>query len=191
MRERSGGRACMDGVYAGMGNTALMSVWQSAFREAGCDAGSMLVTDRELDDIEGEQFARTLREYAVTDVVAVINANDALSNIGALELKAARDNDGLAGHIARLGADELTIFTQQGGIVDKRGSLVEKIDRSNAGNVREMLEARTRNDSRKHNGIVSKFDAAWRTAKAGVACVRVAAVNGDMSGEKVTEFVNK
>lgn len=188
--ERAGNTGELPLVTAAqLGSAAIIAAWELAFNRVGRMAGGLLVTHHEIEDsTEGPMFANALNMAASADVVSLINENDALSNKELMKLATGGDNDGLASHIARvLSAREMTLFTTKGGVIDDDGDLIDKIDPSSIDEVRRMVENRKAGAGGR-GGMPTKLEAAWEAAEAGVA-TRMAAVNHDMSGQQVTEFI--
>lgn len=184
-----------DVTSAQLGGNIVMTGWCDAFARVNVLAGSSFITHRELSDTsEGPYFKHTLELAGRRGIVSVVNANDAA---GGEETN--KDNDELAVRIARaVGASSLTLFTGKGGIVDDTGSLIKEINAATVDAVRVMLVRRAEahraaaadksKNGRGRGGIESKFKAAWEAACAGIPA-RIAAVNKDMTGAEVTEFV--
>lgn len=178
-------------TLAQLGVSSVMRAWEVAFAKVGRTAGGLLVTHHEIDDWdEGRYFKDALDLAKRQKVISVVNANDSLSNDEVLE-----DNDWLASHIARsIHADELTLFTKRGGIIDDHDNLIDCVDLGNKEAVRTMLvhRAAKKADQKKvgdgKGGMIKKFDAGWKAAEAGVH-TKIAAINANMTGDKITKLV--
>lgn len=181
-----------DVTLAQLGSASIMRAWEEGFDRVDMSAGGLLVTHHEMDQAEGPSFLRALTLARERRVVSVLNENDALSDDELMELACGGDNDGLASHVARAaGASALILFTKRGGVTDEQGKLITQVNSTNVDNVRIMLSERaaiskTRGSGR--GGIIKKFDAAVAAANTGIS-VKIAAINSDMTGERVTEFV--
>lgn len=103
-----------DQFFATHGNPFLMTMWISEFKKKQIPAGELLLTHPEIDDDAGPETPGTemraaLNRMRALGAVAIVNENDPLSREELYE----RDNDGLAGHIARsLGASACYFMTQ-------------------------------------------------------------------------------
>lgn len=181
-----------DATLAQLGCASVMRAWEIAFDKVGLAAGGLLVTHNELDSKNGEKFIDNIKSAANRGVISIINENDALSNRELMELACGGDNDGLAGHVARaINAKSLVLFTQNGGIYDNDAELIKLVDESNRLDIQNMLSARSNEQKNRgigRGGIIKKFMAADESAKFGVV-TKIAAVNADMTGDKVTEFM--
>lgn len=184
--------------FSSLGATAIFNTWEEAFEEQGVMAASVPVTHRQLgggpiwerlsNHREKKTFLKTLLDNMEHGIPMIINEADAISVTELMKLKCGGDNDGLGSHLATaVKADLFTIFTKKGGLYDDDGQLIEVVGRHNLREVRQMVARRdVSNEGR--GGFPTKLEACWRAAKVGVAS-QIAAVNQDMTGQKVTRFV--
>lgn len=184
--------------FSSLGATAIFHTWEEAFEEQGVMAASVPVTHRQLgggsiwqrltNRHEKKTFQKTILDNMEHGIPMVINEADAISVTELMKLKCGGDNDGLGSHLAvAVGADTFTIFTKKGGLYDDEGALIELVNRHNIHSVSDMV-ARRDVSTEGRGGFPTKLEACWRAAKVGVAA-QIAAVNHDMTGEKVTRFV--
>ena len=180
-----------DATLAQLGSASIMRDWEQAFDLQDFTAGGLLVTHHEIQSLsEGRNFLQTLKLAQKQRVISIINENDALSDTELIELAYGGDNDGLASHIARsISAKELIIFTKNGGVLNQDNELIHMVNDSNINHIKEMLSRRMNDDkSIGRGGIYKKTEAAWEAALSGIR-TKIAAVNDDMTGSMVTEFV--
>jgi glutamate 5-kinase len=175
-------------TLAQIGASRMMNAWEQAFEEVDVIAGGLFVTHHEIETRdEGRVFKGTLGFAGDTDTVCVLNHNDALSYDEIF-----KDNDKLSVHIAKaIGAKSLTLFTKQGGVMDGDKQLIERVTSKNIAEINDMLAERAALDGEGGEGtggIQSKNEVGWEAALAGIYC-RIAAVNEDMSGARVTEYM--
>lgn len=193
------GKSADDGwdkvTLAQLGATSIMNAWEMAFDDVGIYAGGLFATHHEIEDrSEGPSLIRAMKLALSRGVVSIVNENDALSDIELMKLACGGDNDGLASHIAKaIGADVLQLFTKKGGIVDDNGELIEEVNSNNHEQIYSMLRERELSKGAEYTsvgrgGILSKIEAGWSAAQAGID-VRIAATNHDMTGEMVTNIV--
>lgn len=162
-------RAC-----AAVGQARLQSLYQSAFALHGMLLAQVLLTCRDLGRQGRPQVRATLERLLASNVVPVINENDAVSfgmNAGDPLRKVFRDNDGLAAHVAAgCGAHLLLLLTDVEGVfardprhfpgephlerVDDAESLLEVLQAANAGTPPEVQPGLSR------GGMSSKVAAA-------------------------------
>lgn len=191
------GREFADSLTAqqlsGIGATAMFGAWESAFAELGIVAAGVAITDRQLtgrslwrrlsNRHERRMFAGSLSDNFYSGVATILNEGDFIS---VAELF--KENDGLGCHAA-IAADaaEYQMFTKNGGLRDENGEHVDVINLSNIDWARELVSSREISTTGR-GGFSAKIEAGWEAAQAGIAS-SIAAVNADMTGEKVTRFV--
>lgn len=144
---------------AQMGAGAIAEAWRAAFKTHGVTAGGLWVTHHELEDTgEGGSLRRLLTDNRRMKIISIINENDALSETELTEYLYGGDNDGLARHIAEsVGASELYLYTQNGGVWDDDKKPVPQVTDKNAHRITAMLQARPVNpESRGRGGIIKK-----------------------------------
>jgi glutamate 5-kinase len=145
-----------ESVLATIGNPFLFRVWQEAFLGLNTIASQILVTHRELGIKEERlRLRQVINSSMVSDVVPIINENDALSDEELKKLVYGGDNDGIAREIAEIsGATRLILFTnEEGFMVD--GKLKASLSLSQA---RGLTNHATRSD--RGGGMVTKLNAA-------------------------------
>lgn len=183
---------------ASIGCTAMFGTWETAFRSSGVEAASYAITHHQLlcakrrhniiNRKEKQSFRDTLLANARSGIVSIINEADALSAVELMKLRFGGDNDGLASHLARgIGVRSLTIYAKMGGIFDATGQLVEVVDNGNIHGIRKLAATRDTSQTGR-GGLLTKVDACWDAAQAGVF-TRIAGTSSDMSGVNATEFV--
>ena len=175
---------------AQLGSSAIFSAWESAFAKVGRMAGGLLVTHHELAmPEEGDNFHRLLDDGISTDVIPIINANDAVSFEELNRLKVAADNDDLASRLAVfIGAKKLRLFTAKGGVFNEDGQLIDFIDSQKIEDVKNITNQRNLSGGNGRGGIQSKVDAVWRFVSETGGVAEIAQPNQDMSGTKITTF---
>lgn len=177
-----------------IGAAQIVSAWEQAFAKVQTLAGGLLVTHNELQDSnEGPQFVTALSLALESDVVSIVNENDALSDTELMQLAVGGDNDGLAAHIAqKVFASKLVLFTAKGGIVDDQNQLVAEVNKHNAQSVLTMLQARESNREQRsgagRGGIITKYNAAYTAAMSGIEAT-IAQPAPDMIGDRITKFM--
>lgn len=182
---------------AAIGMAAIFRMWESAFEEQGGLAASVAVTHRQLDKgrwwqrkrrKEYGNFMQFIHDNGQEDVETIVNEADAISVTELIKLHTGGENDGLASHVARsVGATSLTLFKTKGGLIDDQGRLIDEVNSGNIGEVRQMAALR-RQSAGGRGGIQAGIDACWAAAEQGIEA-RIAAINHDMSGQDVTNFV--
>jgi len=183
-------------TYAMMGSGRAFTAWQDALESYGRSAGQLLVTHRELDDVdEGSVVINSIKQSITSGVIPVCNENDALSIHELALLKYGGENDGLASHIARvIGAKALLLLNDTGGIKRNDYTEYETIKVSNWPVVRSMVALRSRQSNQGTGGIVAKVEAAIGAAEAGIT-VYVGLAERDpheiIKGRSGTHFVAK
>ncbi len=175
------------------GTIAMFGAWEAAWEEQGVLSGSVAVTHRQLagrslwkrfsNRHEKRVFAQTLKDNRESGMATNTNESDAIS---IAELF--KENDGLGCHVSMTAnADEYQMFTKNGGLVDENGQLVSVINNGNIDWARELVASRETSVTGR-GGFSAKIEAGWEAAQAGIAS-SIAAVNKDMTGERVTRFV--
>ena len=183
-------------TYAMMGSGRAFTAWQDALESYGRSAGQLLVTHRELDDIdEGSVVINSIKQSIASGVIPVCNENDALSIHELALLKYGGENDGLASHIARsIGAKALFLLNDTGGVKRNDYSEYETIKVSNWPVVQSMVNLRSQQSNQGTGGIAAKVEAAISAADAGIT-VYVGLANRDprdlIAGKSGTHFVAK
>ena len=182
--------------FAMLGSGRIVSAWQDSLADFGRAAGQLLVTHRELDDVEeGSVVVSSIRQSLESDIIPICNENDALSIQELALLKYGGENDGLASHIARtIGAKALCLLNDSGGIMRNDHSEYESIRHTNWSVVRSMAKMRSEQSSQGTGGISAKVEAAISAASAGID-VYVGNAQKDpkiiMDGKSGTHFVAK
>lgn len=163
-----------DQVLASLGSAPAVEAWQQALRGyRAVDgrrilAGQIQVTHHEIRDRqEGGMLAGTMQQCLDSNVVSVVNENDALSDE---EIKAKRyggDNDGLARFVAaRLQANRLCLLTaEEEGLLDDGGNVVDIIKSRDSG---WALSLAGEAGKRGKGGMRSKVQAAIAAAASGI-----------------------
>ena len=183
-------------TYAMMGSGRAFTAWQDALESYGKSAGQLLVTHRELDDVdEGSVVINSIQQSIASGVIPVCNENDALSIHELALLKYGGENDGLASHIARrIGAKALFLLNDTGGIKRNDFTEYETIKISNWPVVRSMVRLRSMKSNQGTGGIAAKVEAAISAAEAGIN-VYVGLAECDprdlITGKSGTHFVAK
>lgn len=186
--------SCSTATLAQIGCASVMRAWERAFERHNVMAGGLLATHSDiLGGANGSRFVKSLEAAISGGIVSVVNENDAVSEEELIQFVWGGDNDGLASLIAqKLMARRLVIFTELGGILDARGQLVDVVSKDNCVTIETELNRRSReigtSKSSGRGGILTKFKAAQDAAKVGID-VCIAAINTDMTGEKITWFV--
>jgi len=110
---------------AAVGQSGLMALYETMFRNYGLIVGQVLVTKQDfINDDTREQLFNTLREMLALNIIPIINTNDAVSPPpaettapGVLNIT---DNDSLASRVAvDVGADLAILMSDVDGIYDR------------------------------------------------------------------------
>lgn len=142
------------------GQPRLMAAWLDSFDEFQVEAGEAQYTDSDLVS------ARRPLLNSLTDMVIIINANDAVHDEEMRAFEIAADNDKLAGHISELvDADTFIILTDVAGVLDEKGERLAFVDRL------EDIEEIITKDHMGIGGMWSKVIVAKEAAKKGIRTV--------------------
>lgn len=168
------------------GQPRLMAAWIDAFDQVQVEAGEAQYTDSDLVS------ARRPLLNALTDMVVIINANDAVNDEEMRAFEIAADNDKLAGHIAELiDASTFIILTDVAGVLDKNGQKLPFVDRL------EDIEEIITQEHMGTGGMWSKVTVAKKAAKKGIRTVIANGREQDVllriirsRGEIGTEFIS-
>ena len=123
-----------DQVLASLGSAPAVTAWQQALRRCRADdgrlirAGQIQVTHHEIrDKKEGLMLLDTMQDCLDSNVVSIVNENDALSDVEIKKLRYGGDNDGLARHVAAImGANRLCLLTaEEEGLIDEKGNVID------------------------------------------------------------------
>ncbi len=153
-------------MAAAVGQTRLMSLYDSLFSENKCNIGQVLLTHDALKHRERHLNARnTLLNLIANRIVPIINENDAIST----EEIQFGDNDVLAALVAILiDADALVLLSTTDGLRDennKRVSYIEEVDDDVLGLVDD------KQDELSAGGMASKLQSAQIAAHNGIPVV--------------------
>lgn len=152
--------------FAGLGCTEVFNAFEELFRENGRLAASFPITHGDLD--ASDSFLAALKLNLERHVVTILNEADAFSQTELIQLKTGGDNDGLAALVAKsIDADKLILVTQQGGVMNNDGAIIEMVDEGNISVVQSAVRSRG-NGSNGRGGIASKVEAAWGAAQVGI-----------------------
>lgn len=147
-------------VAAMVGQPRLMVGWSNAFDKFGVETGQALYSDLDLE--RAKQPLLT----ALSKIVVVINANDAVNDDEMKAFEIAADNDNLAGHVAELiEARTLIILTDVAGILDEHGKHIPYADRL------EDIEELIKREYSGTGGIWNKALIAQGVVKKGIRAV--------------------
>lgn len=168
---------------AGLGCTAVFHAFEDAFRSERRLVASYPITHHDLE--QNEHLLEATRGNLARNTVVVFNEADAYSQTELMQLKTGGDNDGLSVHVAiAIGADNLTIITKNGGIVDDNNRLVECVDQKNADEILEMLAVRSVTSEKGRGGIKTKTAASILAMEHGIE-----AIITDENYQRTTRFV--
>ncbi|HOO77624.1 MAG TPA: glutamate 5-kinase [bacterium] len=153
---------------AAVGQTALMHLYRSLFRERGFSVGQILLTREDIDHRQRHLNARyTVETLLQQGVVPIVNENDTVT----VESLKFYDNDYLAAQLANLvRADLLIVLTDVDGLLEPREGprkewarvpVVKKVTPA----IMEMAGGSAKEHSR--GGMRSKLEAARMVARAG------------------------
>ncbi len=169
-------------MAAAVGQTRLMSLYDTLFGENKCNIGQVLLTHDALKHRERHLNARnTLLNLIAHRIIPVINENDAIST----EEIQFGDNDVLAALVAILiDADALILLSTIDGLRDgkQRVSYIEEVDDDVLGLVAD------RQDNLSTGGMASKLESAQIAAHNGIPVV---IANGRKSGVLTRIFEGK
>jgi glutamate 5-kinase len=154
---------------AAAGQTALMLLYERAFRERGMTVAQVLLTHADLADrVRGNNARAALQALLDRDAVPILNENDSVS---VEEIKFG-DNDQLAALVAPLvDADLLILLSDVDGLIgpdDRRISTVRDIATEALPHVRAMESGSAKVGA---GGMSSKLDAARRGTLSGAHVV--------------------
>ncbi len=151
---------------AAVGQTRLMSLYESLFAQRNRHIAQILLTHEDLRDRDRHLNARnTLLTLLGRGVVPIINEND---TVAVEEIKFG-DNDRLAALVATLvGADLLVILTSVDGLLDQDGKVVSRVEKIDA---KITKLARGAGSETSIGGMISKLEAAKIATRAGIPTV--------------------
>lgn len=173
---------------AGLGCTAVFNAFEEEFRNNNRLVASYPITHMQLD--KNKEFIDAVNYNFKMKTAIIINEADAFNQRELMKLLTGGDNDGLASHVAvAFDADELTIFTESGGIYDDDGKLIEIVDNSNRYDIEQLIQNRNGSKSGAgRGGIQTKFNACCYSMDNGVTS-KISAVGNGLEGRDVTRFV--
>lgn len=163
-----------DQVLASMGSAPAVTAWQQALgRHRAGDgrlirAGQIQVTHHEVSDTkEGPMLMDTMIRCLDSNVVSVVNENDALSDEEIKKLRYGGDNDGLARHVAAiLGAQKLCLLTADAeGLLDEEDRVVDIVKQRDSNRALSLAGEAGENG---RGGMRSKVQAAIAAAASGI-----------------------
>ncbi|KAL3155983.1 Delta-1-pyrroline-5-carboxylate synthase [Trebouxia sp. C0010 RCD-2024] len=175
----SGGGTVPSRAAAAAGQSGLMALYDSLFGMMDLQAAQVLVTRNDFTDPTfKENLVTTVEDLLGMNVVPVFNENDAISK-GVMKSTvegprvAFRDNDGLAALLAiELKADLLILLTDVAGLYDgPPADPNSNFIPTYCPEVHDDLIKFGDPSSGGRGGMVSKLDAAWMAASAGVSVV--------------------
>ncbi len=148
-------------VAAMFGQQELMFAWSDAFRKFNIRTAQALYNDEDLNQAP----PALLRALQVG--VPVINANDAVDDREIKQLSVARDNDRLAGFVARaIRADFLVLLTDVNGVLDKKGDVLPLVGKLE--DIEDLIAGKSRVGT---GGMWSKVNEAKYVAREGTVAV--------------------
>ena len=111
-------------VAALYGQSELISEWKQVLNNKGVEkVGQLLVTDNDLGNID------KVINRSLSFGVVVVNANDPVNDYEMKQFLVSKDNDRLAGFIAKsIGADTLLLLTDVDGVLDKDGKVMDSFN---------------------------------------------------------------
>lgn len=163
-------------TLATLGSGELFMAWQNELKKTGLLTGQVLVTHHDIEDAErvkpGNKLKDLLQANINSNVISLINENDALSDVEIMELKHGGDNDGLSAHMAQLlRARHLCLMTGVQGVLDKNGELIRTVSDENINGVLALTQHAAISHSSR-GGMYSKVKSAYRAATTGTnACI--------------------
>lgn len=176
--------------YASIGSAPAYMAWQIALNSLGYEAGQVLVTSREIQDLEeGAACLELLRHNLSLGIVSVINGNDATSREGVDDIAHSRDNDLVAARIAQhLPVDVLCYLTDVDGLMDGNGEVVSVVEEKDLSAAYGLIHDDGNGES---GGMRSKVTQANMVAGAGISAHianAAASLSAVVAGESGTYF---
>ena len=187
-----------DQAYAMMGSAACHLAWQGALDRYTIPSGQLLLTHHQIESLERPVLKEALLDCFKWGIVPVINENDALSIEELAKLAYGGDNDGIAGHIAKLiDAKIMIIYTGKGGLMDDNWEEVNRLTPGRYKWARALVEHRERRkpkdpENKGTGGMSSKLDVCIVAAGLGIKTyiAKVGTPIEDViNGESGTEIV--
>lgn len=114
-------------VLASVGQRDLQNAWGDAFDKNNRIVGFPLYSEKNLADLVDDEENPLIKSLN-SQVVQVINANDAVNRFEIEQLQISADNDRLAGFVARrIQAQRLILLTQEAGVWNKQKQVMEEM----------------------------------------------------------------
>ncbi len=186
-------------MLAMMGQALGAVILQDSLRKFGIVSASVNVTHNEIDNRKEQPvYRKSLVQAKASRIVPIVNENAALSVVELAKLAYGGDNDGIAGHSARVtGADALILFTVKGGYLDNNGREVPRIETSDFDEALALVQIREQDSSatkKGKGGMSSKMQEARKTSDAGIATFIAgpeATIEDVLAGRSGTEVIGK
>ncbi len=116
-------------VLASVGQRDLENAWGDAFDKYNRLMGYSLYSEKNLTDLVADDENPLIKSLN-SQVVQIINANDAVNRFEIEQLQISSDNDRLAGFVARrIQAQRLILLTEESGVWDKQQQVMEGMTR--------------------------------------------------------------